>query len=593
MMETWFDGNFVSLWRNHHAWIIGFVLIALSSYARFNTPPTSRSSTTWDRYAPAALAYMVVTLVGWLVLSNTPDLLAWLAGQAEIDTEASHLAAPLYAALVLTVMVSSFKPFQKGDEKLRTFFHELARIPWEARRLRDALRARTWLPPAPLQEQVRTTLREAEFEEQDISFAGDRSPQALWTKITALHDHVHSWHRGERRRFAAFYYQSLTEWQKLSADYQALAGTARRIFRLLDTLQGDPKLAAVQKELIDGFVDGAERLEKAICDLVSRALLQCALTEKTRREALETMGFVVNIPADRTCDRLLLLYIILVVLYSGLFWVVKRPQPLLAGAIIATIYVGAVLAARYPKRWAWARPHEMGRPIRGYVLSGVLAFACSMGASFGLGILLTWDVQTAAQLLVERWWPWGWMAAFMAVATAYNMDNDERSTRRWVETLLQAAVGVVGALIVHPQLQGLCAQVPECPSPPPLVRMMLSAAVTGGVIGWFVPTWSRSPQALTVNYKGWKVKVIAKVLPNGHVIPAIQVSQSSKWNQREGAHVLRHDTTENQLASLPFEEEFPEAEEALAQAVEYVRKQIDGGRGAMDLYRRPWQPQPS
>ena len=590
-METWIDVNFVSLWRAHHAWVIGFVLIGLSSYTRFNTPPTSRSSTTWDRYVPAAMAYMVVTLVGWLVLSNTPDLLAYLAGQAEVDQETTQLAAPLYAALVLTVLVSSYKPFQKGDEKLRTLFHDMARIPWEARRLRDALRARTWLPSAPLQEQVRTALREAEFEEQDISFADNRSPQALWTKITALYAHMHSWHQGERRRFAAFSYQSLTEWHKLSAAYQALAGTAKRLFRLLDTLQGDEKLAAVQKELIEGFVAGAEQLEKDLCDLASRALLQCALTEKTRREELETMGFVVHMASDRTCDRLLLLYVMLVVLYSGLLWFGQRSQPLLAGAIIATIYVGAVLSARYPKQWAWARPHEMGRPIRGYVLSGALAFACSMVASCGLGILLTWDVQNAVQLLVERWWPWGWMAAFMAVATAYNLDNDERSVRRWVEASLQAVVGVVGALFVRLQLEGLCAQVPECSSPPPLVRMMLSAAVTGGLLGWFVPTWYRSPQTLTVDYKGWKVRVTARVLPHGQVAPAIQVMRANAWGQRHATDALRPSLTDTRVASLPFEEEFPEAEEALAKAVEYARKQIDGGQEIMELDPRPLQPQ--
>jgi hypothetical protein len=38
-METWFGVYFVPFWRAHHAWIIGFVLIGLSSYTRFNTPP--------------------------------------------------------------------------------------------------------------------------------------------------------------------------------------------------------------------------------------------------------------------------------------------------------------------------------------------------------------------------------------------------------------------------------------------------------------------------------------------------------------------------------------------------------------------------
>jgi hypothetical protein len=554
----------------NQAWIVGFIIIGLSSYTRFNIPPTSRSSTTWHRYHTVAFIYTAVTVAGWLVLATTPELLGYLGIQAKLDEQVSRLAVPLYAALVLTALVSSFKPFQKADEKLRTFFHDLARIPWEAQRLSAALLAKTWLPISGLQDQVRTTLRSADFNEDDISFSDDGSPQALWTRISALHYHLNRWQRGEQRRFAAFYYQHLTEFQKLSDNYNALAAAARRLFHLLDTLQampGDLKLAEVKEELINGFVVGAGRLEKDICDLASRALLKCTLTGKTRREELEAMGFVVNTSPNPIFDRILLLYVILTALYIVSLWIADRPWYGLTGVIIGTIYIGAVVSAIYLKQWPWARPTPAGRPIRGYVLSGLLAFVFAIVVSFGMGVLRTWDVKIVVQLIIERWWPWSLMAAFTAVATAYNIDNDEWSARRWFEATLQAVGGMVMALFVYIQLTELCNETSDPNCAPSFVRVILLAAVSGGLIGWLVPTWFREPQTMTVNYKQRKVIVTAKVSPNGNVTPTIRVLRPREWGQRRYADA--------QGALLPFEEEFLSAEEALAKGVEYARKQID------------------
>jgi hypothetical protein len=558
------------LWTVSHAWIIGFIIIGLSSYTRFNIPPTSRSSTTWHRYHTVAFIYAAVAIAGWLVLATTPELLGYLGVQAKLDEQVIRLAVPLYAALVLTALVSSFKPFQKADEKLRTFFHDMARIPWEAQRLSAALLAKTWLPSSALQDQVRATLRSADVDADDISFADDGSPQARWTKLSALHDHVHRWQRGEQRRFAAFYSQHLSEFQALSDHYDTLAAAARRLVHLLDTLRstpGDPKLSQVQEELIKGFVDGALRLEKDICDLASRALLKCTLTEKARREELESMGFVVNVSPNPLFDRLLLLYVILTVLYIVSLWLADRPWYGLTGVIIGTIYMGAVASAIYLKRWPWARPTPAGRPIRGYILSGFLAAVIAIVASFGMGVLLTWDVKAAGQLLVARWWPWSLMAAFTAVATAYNIDNEEWSGRLWFEAALQSVGGMVMALFVYMQLMELCGGTSDPNCVPSLVRVIFLAAVSGGLIGWLVPTWFREPQTMTVNYKGHKVTVTATVSPNSNIIPVIRVLRSHQWGQSRDADA--------QGSLLPFEQEFVAAEEALAKAVEYARKQID------------------
>src|SRR4029077_18961230 len=129
------------------------------------------------------------------------------------------------------------------------------------------------------------------------------------------------------------------------------------------------------------------RLEKSMCDLISRALLQSALTERKRREECESMGFLVNVASDPTFDRILLLYLIMWVWYVFTLSLASRPYAVLTGTIIPTIYVGAIFSARHLKGWAWARRTEGYRPIRGYVLSGLLAIAFAIVASFCLGLL--------------------------------------------------------------------------------------------------------------------------------------------------------------------------------------------------------------
>ena len=567
-------GHFLAV---NQAWIVGFIITSVSSYTRFNIPSNSRSLTTWLRYHTVALIYAAVTVVGWIMLATTPELLSSIPPEVKetVEHEVSQhgliqstlqLAAPLYAALVLTALVSSYEPFRRADEKLRTFFHDMARIPREAKRLSAALRDKTWLPNSELQDQVRAALKDADFNDDEISFSDDDTPQARWTKISTIHYHLKRWQSGEQRRFVDFYHQHLTEFQKLSLEYDGLAAAARKLFRLLDVLRSmphDPKLVEVQEELIRRFLVEAERLEESICDLASRALLKCALTANARREELETMGFVVNVNPNPIFDRILLLYVVLTALYIGSLKFAGRPRPELTGAIIGINYVGAVLSAIYPKQWPWARPTEAGRPIRGYMFSAFLAIVLALVASLGMGVLLTWDVKEAGKLLWERWWPWSFMAAMAAAATAYNIDNDEWPRRRWFEAALQALVGIGGALLVYVWLRDLCQIYSQnCPPPNPY-RVVFMAALSGGLIGWLVPTWYRHPQIMKIKYKQHKVIVEVIILPSENAKATIQITHLHKRDGLPSAQVI------------PFEEEFRSADEALAKAVAYAWRQID------------------
>ena len=59
--------------------------------------------------------------------------------------------------------------------------------------LTAALRARTWLPSVEFQDEIRRILRQAGFAEVDMSFSCDRTPQALWTRVTALKQYIADW----------------------------------------------------------------------------------------------------------------------------------------------------------------------------------------------------------------------------------------------------------------------------------------------------------------------------------------------------------------------------------------------------------------
>jgi hypothetical protein len=551
-----------AFWEMSHAWTIGGALVCVSAYARFNTPPNSRSSTTWGRYHALATAYALASLVAWITLGNTPDIVPFLKQAAGLGPEAAALAAPLYAALLVIVLVG-VKPFSEVDRRIRGFLQDLARIPWEAQRLSAALRARTWLPNVVLQDSVRAVLKDDDLTGPDVSFAGDRTPAALWTKITAMHVHIRRWEQIDSR-FAGFYGRHRSEFQRVHAEFEALQDSTRRYFRVIRSLaaiSASPQIDEARAELTRQFVEATTRLEKLMCDLVSQALLACALTEHARRAELEAMGFIVNVAPTRLFDRMLALYLGLTALFVPVMVMNQRPKPVLGGAVIATIYMGAVTAALYPKKWTWALPNAGGRSIRAYTLSAVVAAGFSLAASFGLGVLWTLDSRVAFDLVTGRWWPWAFSAAACAFVTACLADNRSRPRLRWVEAGAQGAVSALAAAAVWVMLRSVCDGGPAV-CLPRWEGVVLTNAVCGAAIGFLVPTWYRMPQTLTLEYRAWRL--------------TIAVSTGDRGRVSATARLLPPETSTHEGTTLAAERAFGSADEAIAASVAQARRWIDG-----------------
>jgi len=456
--------------------------------------------------------------VSWITLAGAPEMLAALGRETEATRDLGALDAAIYAAVLMTLL-PGVPPFSTFDVKVRTFLQDLARIPWEAQRLSGALRARTWLPRGDFQERIVRALKDSGFSDLDISFSSDRSPQALWTRITALEKYIESWEL-RKGKFAGFYSSNSATICQLKDDFENTKGKARRVFSLLKASAArarDPE-DALQREIEQAFVITAERLEKDLCDMVSHGVLTCCLTARARRSEFETIGFVVDVTPSHLFDNLLGLYLVLVGFYVLELVAIGRPHPWIMGTVIATMYVGGLVVALQVKRWRSGRPGGDALRCTGYALSAAGAFGFSALTSFALGILMTFDVGEAWRLLTTRSWPWGFMSASVAAVVAYLIDQEERPGRRPFEAAIAAGVCALTAIPVLHLLNQACN---DCG--PPLWRVMINAGLTGAVIGGFVPTWYRRPQTLVSEYEHHRIVVTTRTTVEGRVVASVDL----------------------------------------------------------------------
>jgi hypothetical protein len=509
--------NLIHLLFNYHSWLIGAVTVIAMSYNRFNTPPTSRSSTTWARYHTLACLDVLVLVVLWIVLGNAPDIVEALAPEAGLNGYLKGLDQPVYTAVLITVLASSVPPFSGFDLALRGFFQDLAEIPWEAQRLSSALRQRTWIPDDKLEAEVRETLHDANFSDEAISFSSERTPIALWTRITVLQKYVETWET-RRGAFSGFYFKNADTINSLTKSYRDLETLFRRVYPMLAVSNASQQLDSTHQGMEESFVAAVERLEEDLCNFVSRGILTCGLTARARSAEFEKIGFMVNVSPGRLFDGLVGLYVVLTLWYVGLMMALHRPHAKLTGLVIAASYVGAVLAAFWSKRFEWARPEGDSVPIRGYLLSAVSAFVLASFTSFGFGVLTgsklfrTWDLMTS------RFWPWSLMSALVAAAIAYRIDQKERPAIRWQDTAFISLVCALWAIPVVFLLHDGC----SC-AEPPYWRVIVVSAVTGGAIGFLIPTLYRSPITSSTWYEHFKIVVSTRTDPDGGVFATIKV----------------------------------------------------------------------
>jgi hypothetical protein len=230
--------------------------------------------------------------------------------------------------------------------------------------------------------------------------------------------------------------------------------------------------------------------------------------------------------------------------------------------VIATNYVGAILTSFWFKRWEWARPKDSYLPIRGYLASALTAFGFASLTSFSLGLLSRPDVLQTWRLLYSKFWAWSLMSAVVAASVAYLIDQRERPGMRAKETATLALICAFCAIPVVYLLHSSCG---GCAHPPPYWRVTIMSALTGGLIGFFVPTWYRTPLKTVSWYEHFKIVGTTRTdsdSDSGEVVADIKVFSPSRV---AGARLS---------AELPSIVDLASTNDAIANAVRSARAWI-------------------
>jgi hypothetical protein len=164
-------------------------------------------------------------------------------------------------------------------------------------------------------------------------------------------------------------------------------------------------------------------------------------------------------------------------------------------------------------------------------------------------------------LLTGRWWPWAFMSTVVTGVLAYLIEQEDSPRRRWFESGIMAAACGVAAVGVVRLLNDACGQ-STCDNPP-MWRVVVNAALTGGIIGWCVPMWYRRPQIMITEYRRFRVIVSVKSKPDGGATATVDL-QPPRVASARGERVHLGDEVES-----------ASTDDAIAEAVRSARGWID------------------
>jgi len=483
----------------------GFIL--LYSYGRFNTPPTTRSSTTAFRFHLGASLYTFTILALYALLASVRPIATHLYGDARMPDLLESLSEPLLGALLLTVLLPNSPWLSEIDSLLRRKAQKVAAIPFEVRRVSQELSRLPVEWTAEHSQRTREELYRQGLEDADILFAVSDVPQYSWTRIASIMTCLKDWETDSR--FVAFTLRFSSEWESLRRDYERLAPQAAKCFRFARETAGDTADARTSEmavEYLDYFQNQTQNLLERLYDFVAHAVLDCELTVAGRKQRLACLGF--QGPTTRTPDLDVLVGVFLLlflVTLAGLALAGQfAPRRVIQMAIvISTSYLLSVLCSltmRRNRRPSSQRSH-LGRPWAAYLGAGLVAVGAASILSMGYRLVLTlanphlWWEQgvaglflSAGQDFVLRGGPWLLPAFTTAFVLSFHLDNrlSESISRHQLQVIEACTQGLLTALA------GFGAWWLLGNESVPLIRVLSLSSTLGLVIGATVPTTYRA-----------------------------------------------------------------------------------------------------
>ncbi len=479
--------------------------------ARPDILPPPRAETTAFKFWLYRLTYSGVTLAVYVLVCTVPGI---AAGVQQAMAYFAHLTnvpsvveqGRFWLAILVSTVLPSVPPFKGAERSLRRTLYEHAFIPAQQLRERKRLELATFTVDPTELSRVQARLGSEGFDSSDIVYAGGNATRELWTKAAILMDHIGLWEATGRYATACSVLRehdgTTRSIDKLREMYEALKGDAKTCFRLTREQVGSHE--ALTRE--ETFRRDLRALLDHAYHLLSRVSLHAHLTEHERVTSFSGIGFRLQLPpVGPIPDANDLFALGLLVVFAFL------PLESTSGVFATTTWAaGVVVAVLIPlviasEHFEFAMTPSHHTPAIAFpMVAGMLAMA--MGALTGIfygGIIdasgASFSLRAGISRFMAQSYPWTLLhftiASLIACMTRrrfYPNVATLRGFRRYRAwgSIRDGLVLSTGLMIAMKIVLNAVARLR--PGFDGGWRPYTVAAVLGGTIGFFVPTWYRA-----------------------------------------------------------------------------------------------------
>jgi hypothetical protein len=382
------------------------VLIIAYAWARFNTPPSNRSTTRQALYWSSGIGYVLSALVLFAALSILLNAGPWrklLLGPADDPA----LPAPLIASLAMTTLLPSIPTLKRVDGWFLSIFLDWAEIPGEVRRRAAAMTLENFSVTREDVAALRQSYIEAGYGDTLARHLRRRGGDGLelsqqrLTRVVKLYDRLCKL-AGEPR-YGRFFAETASEFDELhrkTADFLRRAATSLTLAERLRAAEKEVTFDELVQERREDFANNCREVFRALALFLARAVLRSETSETGIVRRLRQTGFdaaePMNLPRFPIHSlTVLALGVFLYLLVAIVFFerLMATPQQhhaagLMMAAKVAVVRLGTIgLTVWLMQRYPFFR-RAPGEPPRffAYVLNGLIAAAVAAGISLSFHV---------------------------------------------------------------------------------------------------------------------------------------------------------------------------------------------------------------
>ena len=280
------------------------LLIIAYAWARFNTPPSNRSSTRQTLYWSSAIGYMLSALVLFAALSILLNAGPWrklLLGQSDDPA----LPAPLIATLAMTTLLPAVPTLKRLDEWFLSIFLDWAEIPGEVRRRAAVMTLENFNVTSEEVAGLRQSYQEAGYGDTLVRHLRRRGgdglgqSQARLTRVVKLYDCICKL-AGEPR-YSHFFSEAANEFDELdrkATDFLRRAAIGLTLAERMRAAEKEGTYDELIRERREDFANSCRDMFRVLALFLARAVLRSETSEMGVVRRLRAIGFDAAAPMN-------------------------------------------------------------------------------------------------------------------------------------------------------------------------------------------------------------------------------------------------------------------------------------------------------